>query len=283
MLLLCLGPDTFRAQEKARDLEVAFKQKYDFGGSSTEHVLFGKDGVDEVIERATTLSLFCSRRFIRASSLLSECPKAKQAALVGALTRDPDHVIVVDVESEPLSSVAERAFQDVPKITKYSFPIEHGKKFEAFALTLAERLKIPDQASVVALALAVDGDSWLLWNELLKLAAGGASSLSDPPLSQVVYPFTDAYLRKDQAWTKALADEDLAAEFLQTCLHQSRAALRVRDGATGGLHPFLVSKMKGRAFHELEAALGASLAALFSQRAGYGDEIEASTLLGLRG
>ena len=93
MLLVCIGPDTFRAQAKARELENAFRQKYDLDGSSIERISPGKDGVDEVIERANTVSLFCPRRFMRTANLLMDCPKAKQTALVQSLTKDPENVI----------------------------------------------------------------------------------------------------------------------------------------------------------------------------------------------
>ncbi|MDP3793986.1 MAG: hypothetical protein Q8R07_04530, partial [Candidatus Uhrbacteria bacterium] len=121
MLILCIGPDTFRAQGKARELEEAFKKKYDPSGSSVEHVSFGKKGVDEVMERANTSSLFSSHRFLRTSNLIGECPKNKQAALAKTLARDSDHVIVVSVEDEAPAAVSLEPFEKNVKIIKYAF------------------------------------------------------------------------------------------------------------------------------------------------------------------
>src|SRR5690349_2995349 len=52
MLIVCHGPDTFRALQKARELELAFKQKYDAHGLSVERLASGKDAVTEIASRA---------------------------------------------------------------------------------------------------------------------------------------------------------------------------------------------------------------------------------------
>ena len=58
-----------------------------------------------------------------------------------------------------------------------------------------------------------------------------------------------------------------------------RAALRVRDGAVEGLHPYVVKKMQNNKISSPEKKLASVLRALFLQRAGYADEEEATTLL----
>ena len=65
MLLLCTGPDTYRAQQKAHDLERAFIEKYDKQALSVDHLDAGKDAIDEVLRKADSVSLFNPRRFLR--------------------------------------------------------------------------------------------------------------------------------------------------------------------------------------------------------------------------
>lgn len=279
MLLLCIGSDTFRAQEKARELENAFRQKYDPKGSSVERILPGKDAVDEIAQRANTVSLFSSRRFLRTSHLLSDCSKTKQSVLVQALSKDPENVIVVSVESEPLASTTEKAFEKIPKIIKYEFSEQQGSGFLRWLTEVAQRLGIQDQAAITRIAENTDGDSWFAWNELLKLAAGGGNDIEKATFPPTVYTYTEQYLQGDTRWRSVLQDPDLASQLLNTLLSQARAAVRVRDGATEGLHPYVVKKLRNNKILSPEQNLAHALRALFMQRAGYADNEEATSLL----
>ncbi|MDO8583765.1 MAG: hypothetical protein Q7R83_01150 [bacterium] len=280
MLLVCTGPDTFRAQKKARELEQAFREKYDLQGSSMERLLPGKDGVDEVIERANTVSLFSPRRFMRAASLLSECPKGKQAALIQALSKDPENIIVVDIEEDVPTDTVWKTFSGIEKIIKYSFPLLHGAEFLSWAVEAAATLKVADLAVVRALATDHDGDNWYVWNELMKIAAGGTWERSETTQEQTIYQVADAYVRQQKRWTSVLLDQDLLAQAMTTFVSQSRAALRVRDRATNGMHPFLQKKMAGISAPEI--VFGPALLTLLSQRAGLGNELDVSPLLNPR-
>ena len=175
MLILCIGPDTFRALEKARELEQAFCAKFDTAGTSVERLGSGSTVVDQIIERVNTLSLFTPRRFIRVADLVKTCPKAKQPALVRALLQDPENAIVVSVEAEVPNEVAMKAFAEVPKFVRYDFPIQVGSGFSTWVVTIAEKLGVKDKNAARQIAEVAEGDSWLAWNELLKLAAGGTS------------------------------------------------------------------------------------------------------------
>ncbi|MBM3204572.1 hypothetical protein FJZ48_01155 [Candidatus Uhrbacteria bacterium] len=279
MLLLCIGPDTFRAQEKARELENAFKQKYDPSGSSVERIMPGKDAVDEIAQRANTVSLFSPRRFLRTSNLLTDGAKSKQAVLVQALSKDPENIIVVSVESEPPSTAIEKALAQVPKIIKYEFPAQQGAGFFRWASEIAGRLGIQDQTAIHRIAEATDGDSWFAWNELLKLAAGGAHTAEKTEFSPSIYTYTEQYLQNQDGWKDALQDADLASQLLNTLLSQARAALRVRDGAIDGLHPYVVKKWRNNKIISHERYLAIALRALFMQRAGFSDDQEATTIL----
>ncbi len=279
MLLVCIGPDTFRAQEKARELETVFKQKYDQSGSSVERLASGKEGIDQIIERANTASLFSSRRFLRTANILMECPKAKQQVLIQALAKDPENVIVVSVEDEMSSVAAWKVFENIPKIIKYEFPLQQGAAFEKWAQILAHSFGIKDVDSIRRIAEVADGDSWFVWNEFLKLAAGGTSEVVSPSPAPGVYEYADAFIHQRPAWRSALLDEDVVGQLLNVFVSQARAAIRVRDGSTAGLHPYVVKKMKQRKIGNLEERLAYALMALLAQRAGLGDEAEAMSLL----
>jgi len=278
MLILCIGPDTFRAQAKVRELEVAFKKKYDPSGSSAERVSPGKDGVDEVMERANTISLFSSHRFLRASNLIGECPKNKQAALAKALARDSDHVIVVSVEDAVPNVTALKPFEKEVKIIKYEFPEQVGVAFDRWVQDIAKVMGIQDDRAIKMIAEETEGDSWYAMNELTKLAAGGTADVVSSAESPTSYMYADAYLRGQVDQYKFLQDEISSAPLLSLFLSQSRAALRVRDRATEGLHPYMVKKMSALPSQNLEEKFAHTLLALFCQRAGYAAEDEGTLL-----
>lgn len=277
MLILCIGPDTFRAHRRAMELEKAFREKHDPAGSSVERIWPGKTAVDEVIERVNTVSLFSPRRFLRTSDLLSDCPKAKLAALVQALNRDAEHVIVVDVESEPLSSAVMSTIAGGEKIIKYEYPLQEGTGFRTWVEQIAKELGVSDEKSVRRLAETADGDPWLVWNELLKLKAGGQSDVASPLPEGSPYDAADAWLRGQSELLSGKSDA--GAELISVFLNQARAALRVRDGAIEGIHPFVVKKLKNNKISEPEAHLARALLSLFAQRNGLAAEDEPATLL----
>jgi len=279
MLLLCIGPDTFRAQEKARELESAFRQKYDPSGSSVERITPGKEAVDEIVQRANTISLFSPRRFMRTTDLLSDCAKTKQPVLVQALSRDPEHVIVVSVEGEPFSATVEKAFAGVPKIIKYEYPEQGGAVFKCWLTDTARRINVTDQRVIDQIADATDGDSWWAWNELMKVAASGQHSVTSVSPTPTIYEYAEGFLRDDSCWRKALVNLDISSQILTTFLSQARAAVRVRDNATDGLHPYVIKKMRVGKFEQGEKKIARSLIGLLSQRAGYGSEEDSGMLL----
>jgi len=280
MLILCIGPDTFRAQEKARELEVAFRQKFDLGGSSVEHLGSGKDAIKQILERANTASLFSSRRLMRATDLVLECPKASQSPLLQAFSKDPENIITISVESEPPPEAVMKVFAAVPKFFKYDFPIQTSSKFFKWLCDRAKALGFRDEERLKHLAEISEGDSWLAWNELTKLAAGSDEDLQRF-YSPTIFEFAERYLKGTDNQYDFLSDSDALREAQTVFLSQARAAVRVRDNDTQDLHPYLVKKMRNVAEQtkKFEQSLACILQALMLQRVGMGNEEETNVLL----
>jgi len=274
MLILCIGPDTFRAQEKAHELEVAFRQKFDLSGSSMERLSVGKDAIKQILERANTASLFSPRRLMRTSDLLLECPKSSQAPLINALTMDPENVIVISVESELPPDVTMKLFSSVPKFVKYDFPTQTGNAFLQWIREKAKGFGYQDEQRIARLAATSDGDSWLAWNELLKLVAGSTEDLQRN-VTPKIYDFAEKYLKGgDKRYSVLLGKDVEDGEALSVFISQARAAIRVRDADVEGLHPYLVKKMQNvsKNSHNLDVSLSVLLHALLCQRIEYGTE-----------
>jgi DNA polymerase III delta subunit len=206
MLILCCGPDSYRATQRALELEEAFRVKHDPKGTSIERFESGKGAVEEVIERSLTVSLFSPMRFIRADGLIGFCPKTKTKALANALTKDPERVIVVSIEREKPTSIELKPFAEVPKLLVNEYPLLRGKEFENWVKQAGSSIGVSDQAALVKLARACDGDAWLASNELLKMAAGGSSEVVLEQESNFYYQ-ADAFLRGDKTRYNTLSTD----------------------------------------------------------------------------
>ena len=277
MLLVCIGPDGYRAVQRARALEAAFREKYDPNATSVEHLSSGKAAAEEIIERASSVSLFQPRKFLRADALLSSCPKAKRELLTLALKRDPERTIVVCVEEKPLDKDAAKWLATLADVHVNEYPLLQGQAFQKWLLEQAQALGFQDGAAVAKLAAQSDGDSWAAMSELTKLAAGGVSerrAVSDAsPFDLVDRVVSGGATERRSTVLKQ------GAELLNLIQYQYRALLRVLGGETQGIHPFVTKKLSRGKNQEGETRFAKSLAALMLTRSGLSKEEEVGLLL----
>ena len=278
MLILCCGPDTFRAVQRARELETAFRKKHDAAGSSIERLSSGKEGVDEIIERALSVSLFTPMRFLRADELAAACPKPKTKALVQALSRDPERVVVVSVEQEKPDATKMKWLSEVPKCIINDYSRLQGNAFRSWIGEVAHALGVTDEVALDTLARMADGDAWLASNELIKLAAGGSSSL-ETTFQTDGYGFADAFVRGDRARHRQLSGDAAAEGVAYPLLQQAILAERLSHGDTAGIAPFIVSKFKNVAAEQASHALSSAILIHYVQRSGLATDQEALDLL----
>lgn len=273
MLIICSGPDTFRALEKARELEVAFKQKYDASGISVEHISTGKEAVTEVAARAGAISLFAPRRFVRTSQVLNESSKAQRATLKRALSGDQDGFILLTLEDEPPTATVLNELGKEMKIVRYDFSLLQGNAFYEWALEQAQKLNMQDTSRVKRIAEATEGDSWRCFFALMKCAAyPEGEEIAGVEAEQSIFSFAELYVKGDVRWAAIMEEPDLMKQVLTTFLPQARAGVRVRDGAADGLHPFVARKLRGQPLEKADEGLARVIEGFFVQRTGYGDE-----------
>ena len=224
MLILCCGPDTYRAVARARELENAFRQKHDTSGSSVERVAAGKEAADEIIERSMSVSLFTPMRFIRTDGLVSGCPKTKWKPLIQSLARDPERVIVVSVESEKPDATQLKFLNEVPKLIINDYSLQQGKAFRVWLGEAAKAVGVNDASALDRLASVCDGDAWLASTELVKLAAGGESVLERVSSSDA-FGLAASFLRGDRTRFGYLYNEDATQGASYPLLQQSISAM----------------------------------------------------------
>lgn len=285
MLIACIGPDLYRALEKARELEAAFRKKYDQDGSSIEQLQYeGAELIDAVIERANTVSLFTPRRFMRVRDLLRHCPKGRVSALEKALSVDPENVIVVTVESDVPPETTLKILSMLPKWVRYDFPKLDARAFELWLRERAAALgsSLTDMQVKWVIEQA-NGDSWQASLALLQIAAGidPRESLEHASTGfsgeRSIFEWADAYVKQDPQWRAAL--ERLGPDtLLYPFLSQLRSYQRVQAGQEAGIPSFVARKLKGIRATGSEEQFARVLEAVMLQRQGYLQEDELPTL-----
>lgn len=277
MLILCCGPDTYRATQRAHELEAAFRAKHDPSGASIDRLESGKGSIDEVIERSLTVSLFSPMRFIRVDGLIEHCQKTKAKALANALLKDSDRVIVVSIEQEKPANTDLKSFSGVPKFIVNDYPLLQGKAFEDWVLRAGSLVGVSDSKALVALARACDGDAWLASNELIKLSVGAHSEIVIEHESSL-YDQADAFLRNDKSRYNFFSSND-REKFVYPLIQQSLAAVRANSGDISGIPPFVISKFRNEEQGRINFVASSSLLMMLLSRSGFGYAEEALNLL----
>ncbi|HWQ99979.1 MAG TPA: hypothetical protein VN397_04000 [Candidatus Methylomirabilis sp.] len=242
MLLVCSGEDSYRALEKARELEAAFKLKYDPAGSAVDRLAFGKEGVDALLSSLAAASLFAPRRFFRVDGLLSSCSKDKQKALVKSLERDVDSTIVVTVEEGELSQKIVKPFECLQKFKQYEHAPLSPALFLTWATQYAAKYGMTDTQIVRSLAAFAQGDTWLFVNEFHKCLAGGELNALQGK-EPTVYDVIDLFLQSRADRWSALRRFDDVNAVIAMIVHQARSLTLVQAGFSTGIHPYVAQKL----------------------------------------
>ena len=108
MLIVCTGPDTFRARQKYAEMIFGYKLKYDNSGSSIEKIDSSADVYQEVLSRLSNQSLFSQKKMIICEGLLSKLTAAQAKKLNSALESDADMTIVVDYLDKSLKATVKK-------------------------------------------------------------------------------------------------------------------------------------------------------------------------------
>lgn len=279
MFILCCGPDSYRAIARAKEFELGFKQKYDPEGHSVERLSSGKEGVEEIISKAAGASLFSPRRFLRVDGIVSSCPKSKQHALLEALSRDADSLIVVSVEEvkPPVSTL--KLFESLPKILVQEYLFLTDRAFLEWAKTIVKTLGNVDENDALVLAKSCSGDSWRFINELTKLSAGAPINVDSVFADANVFQLADQIVQGQNQRRFTVDSMELRYQELAGLHQQFVNVLRVRDRDFAGLSPFVINKLQSQKFLYAEASLLAIVKMLLLQRAGYCTEEESKALI----
>ncbi len=271
MLLVCTGPDSFRALRKAQELERAYREKHDPSGLSIERLTVTAKSVETIAERVGAMGLFAQRRCLRATGLVASWKRSDWERAGKLFQRDPEQSIVISVEEE-LAPEAERAITAWERSRVYRHPILAGADFQKFAGQLAQEQDVAFDVGLQKFAQQLEGDSWAFWNALPRWKA-------TKTLPDLASPDVSPFLKSDEALlgsdvvavTAFSEDEDL----LPLLLQQARQGLRVVAQQPDPRMPSFAQKKWQRLPPERQARLLArvqrAIEATVAQRMGAAD------------
>ncbi len=264
VLIVCSGPDTYHARKKARELVVAFREKHDPAGYSTE--IRQEPDIQTLLGRIGAPSLFAQKRMIRCDGLLSDMKVADARALAKRLAADMEQTIVLTVEDEPMASKLEKEFSSV-KLVVYANPLLTGAKFASFVANRAKELGVSAEIAT-QITRNTDGDAWLADQEIQKCSANpNAPLVTADDAGGNVFDVSESFITDRPGWRSRVETVDDPGSVVTVFLSQARSFARVKDGETADIHPYAVRKLsalrapQGRnrsALHDAIMALAAS-------------------------
>lgn len=242
MLIICSGADSYKALQKAKELEAAYKAKHDPSGLSIESCEPDQSPVQFLQERLGVGSLFAKRSFLRVSGLL-EVKASEKKVLKKLFEKSDDMTIVVDVEEGSLKSSDLNLFSNEAGVVRYDFPEIKGAPFEKWLNDHAVFLGITDVKLVREIAQMYDGDSWGAISGLIQVSCGyPISDLKQE--TDTTYQYIDSVLQQQKSRFRFDTYRQFDSSTLALIMQQAAQAERVKNNDTAGIHPFVASKLK---------------------------------------
>ncbi len=274
MLIICTGPDTFRARLKFRDLVLAYKNKYDKAGSTVE-ALEPNDLFQQINVRLSSQSLFASKKMLICEGLLQQVTPKQMEKLSQSIRRDGDITVVLDYEEKAPKESLLKSFQD-KEMFLYAHEPAKGAELNKIVADLCGRYGVRSE-SVPSLIQRYQSDLWAIDTALQVLRVNEKEGIFESEGAQKVdniYAVADYLLAGKNDWLKYIDTFDPQA-LLSTALPQMRTWHMVKDGYGKSAHPFVQKKLSGMKINNADEKLLVLLRAMYSSRnslAG-GDEV----------
>ncbi len=275
MLIICSGPDTWHAQKKAQSLVEAFHTKHDPQGFSTE-TLASVD-LKSLLNQLAAPSLFVKKRMIRCDGLFYKMKIADVRTLAKRLENDADQTVLLVLEEEPPTAKILGEFLKI-KLVHYEYPVLRGIAFRMWCTKRASELGVR-ASTAVEIARRMDGDIWRAEQEFEKFSANPqAPMISGETDKGSVFDLADAFLTDRVGWRSLLASTH-ESQAISVFVSQARSAVRVMDGETTGIHPYVVKKLRQSRITSPLRKFMRTLCVLVASRQGFVDPKEGQTIL----
>lgn len=272
MILVCSGPDTYSARQKAKELVEAFRKKHDPSGMATD-IVVGELGTAELVSRIGTPSLFATKRMVRADGCLGRMKAADLKTLSEKLSQLGDQIVFLTVEDEPPTAKTLGLFEKAP-LHHYPFALMTGEKFRTWVRSMGAAEGVsPEKADNIA--EMCDGDTWCAISELSKAAVNvdviTGREKADASLN--IFELAEVAMLKRPMWRSVLEKQGDGG-FLSIFIGQLRSFLRIRDNAADGIHPFVQKKMSRLTVRDADERFSRALGSHVASRSGLATDEE---------
>lgn len=293
MLIMIYGDDSFRVNQKVKQMRDAFREKFDLTGMNTQ--TYPADGstkydVGEILQAVCSYPFLGSKRMVLIRDLIGSLKKADQQVWLDGFSRMPESTIVVLWESDSTKSIEKKSlFVELSKLAEshaYPYPVLEPIQLNRWVQERVKEFggKIEDSA-LRSLIERVGTDLWQMSHEIEKLIAfaNGVSinvsivdELVHANFEGKIFELMDAISKKQtKRALELLVEERLSGandHYLLTMLgRQVRVLLSARSlldenpraskqelADTLSIHPFVAQKAieqaKGFSFTDLRKA-----------------------------
>jgi len=273
MLIICSGPDSFRARLKYRELVLAYKQKYDEKGTTIEQ-LEGDNLYETLLSKLANQSLFASKKLVLCSGLFQKLTAKQASNLREAVFRDGDISVVIDFEEKPPKETALKSFQE-KELFVYTHEMARGTELNKIVADLCKRYKV-DQRLAVPLIQKYQSDLWAIDTALQVLSVFEQADLGEKGFTAMdnLFAVVDMVLSGDNKWLRH-ANNFEPQSILSAILSQMRTWHMVQEGLAQGAHPFVQKKLSSLKIADADNKLLNQLRAFFASRQSLasGDEV----------
>lgn len=263
MLVICAGPDGFRARLKYRDLISIYKKKYDEKGDTVERLPL--DNLYEaVISKLGNQSLFASKKLLVCEGLMSKLTAKQAQNLRDAIYRDGDISVIIDYEEKAPKATAIKSFQE-----KELFVYEHepakGAELNRIVADLCKRYGV-DVKQVPSLIQKYQSDLWAIDTALQVFRVLDEQMVESEPMKfDNMYALVDWLLVSDKKWLEHYRDFDINS-ILGSTLSQMRTWHMSKEGMAKGAHPFVQKKLSAMKIDDADEKLQKFLKAFYASR-----------------
>lgn len=275
MLIICSGPDGFRAKQKIRGFVGSFKDKYDKTGNSVE-TLSSQEPYAEIVSRLSAPSLFHSKTMVVCHGLMDGLKVGQIKTLAKSLLVDADQTVILDHEDKKPTQKTADYFTD-KSLLVYAHDELEGSALRKEVAAMCAKYGV-DAKQADRLIAGYANDLWAIDAALQILSAGTDGLEIANKEENSVFQITEAIMKGDADWLKQAWNMD-KDDVLNVLISQYRSWHMVQAGVADGVHPYVQKKMS---MLKIKQPLEKSIAAyrsLYASRNSIAFEQDADTLI----
>lgn len=241
MLIICTGPDTFQARQKALDLVEAYKQKHVSQGAEIER-LESQTSLQDAISRLCTLGLFANKRLLKYENLMAGITQTQAKQLVHAIQVDDGQTVVLTYEDK---SPTEKILGLFPKDNLFIYAHEKlkGSELNKWISSRCKYYQINSDLSSKLIELHGD-NLWAIESSLQAMRVLSDTSTLEKTTENENSAFAviDQFFRQSPSWVAQATSQD-PQELLPLLLSQLLNWHKIKCDQAQDVHPFVKKKL----------------------------------------